>query len=324
MVLASSARPRPAGRPSRRTRAGRTRGHPARRRRAARRRARIGRSARRSRGRAATDGPRIAAGRPVPDEELACRRGRDGAPVVVGADVVIGAHRRRRRPLRCGPCRSGARSATASSSGATPSTTRTSSPSSATTACCIVDTRISHRQADEILADLRELTPLPVRAVVNTHGHNDHAFGNHRFRPAPIWGHDALRARWSGRPASASGRRSRRRCRSSPTSSPRSSSIRPTGRSTARRPCRSTPAGGSVELRYLGRGHTDNDIVVLVPDADVLLRRRPRRERRDAVLRRRLPDRLAGDGRAHGRARDRRRRARPRHRRRPRRSPSAR
>ena len=53
----------------------------------------------------------------------------------------------------------------------------------------VVDTRVSHRQADEILADLRELTPLPVRAVVNTHGHNDHAFGNHRFRPAPIWGH---------------------------------------------------------------------------------------------------------------------------------------
>ena len=31
-------------------------------------------------------------------------------------------------------------------------------------------------------------------------------------------------------------------------------------------------AGGRVvELRHLGRGHTDNDIVVLVPDADVLL-----------------------------------------------------
>jgi hypothetical protein len=52
----------------------------------------------------------------------------------------------------------------------------------------IVDTRVSHRQADEILSDLRELTPLPVRAVVN----------------------------------------------------------------------------------HLGRGHTDNDIAVLVPDADVL------------------------------------------------------
>src|ERR1700750_1285922 len=54
----------------------------------------------------------------------------------------------------------------------------------------ILDTRTSHRQADEILADLKSLTPLPVRAVVNTHGHNDHAFGNHRFRPAPIWGHE--------------------------------------------------------------------------------------------------------------------------------------
>src|SRR5829696_2083784 len=53
----------------------------------------------------------------------------------------------------------------------------------------IVDTRVSHRQADEILADLRSLTTHPVRAVVNTHGHNDHAFGNHRFRPVPIWGH---------------------------------------------------------------------------------------------------------------------------------------
>jgi glyoxylase-like metal-dependent hydrolase (beta-lactamase superfamily II) len=30
------------------------------------------------------------------------------------------------------------------------------------------------------------------------------------------------------------------------------------------------PGGRSVELRYLGRGHTDNDIVVLVGDSDVL------------------------------------------------------
>ena len=30
------------------------------------------------------------------------------------------------------------------------------------------------------------------------------------------------------------------------------------------------PGGRSVNLRYLGRGHTDNDIVVLVPDAGVL------------------------------------------------------
>ncbi|HEX3427740.1 MAG TPA: MBL fold metallo-hydrolase, partial [Candidatus Limnocylindrales bacterium] len=134
----------------------------------------------------------------------------------------------------------------------------------------IVDTRISHRQADEILSDLRDLTALPVRAVVNTHGHNDHAFGNHRFRPAPIWGHE--------------------RC---------ARMIRDTGAAQLATVAAAMPelaadlaqvvldppdrtfdgdsdlldfdAGGRrIELRYLGRGHTDNDIVVIVPDADVL------------------------------------------------------
>jgi glyoxylase-like metal-dependent hydrolase (beta-lactamase superfamily II) len=134
----------------------------------------------------------------------------------------------------------------------------------------IVDTRISHRQADEILADLTSLTALPVRAVVNTHGHNDHAFGNHRFRPAPIWGHA--------------------RCRRM---------IRDTGKAQIAKVAEAIPslaeelaevvldppdrtfdspsttvdfdAGGRrIELRYLGRAHTDNDVVVLVPDADVL------------------------------------------------------
>ena len=48
----------------------------------------------------------------------------------------------------------------------------------------IADTRSSHRQADEIRADLRELGTLPVRWVVNTHAHFDHTFGNARFGPA--------------------------------------------------------------------------------------------------------------------------------------------
>ena len=50
----------------------------------------------------------------------------------------------------------------------------------------------------------------------------------------------------------------------------RSSSTRRTGRSTRRRDGRDRARRPAVELRYLGRGHTDNDIVVLVPDADVL------------------------------------------------------
>ena len=67
----------------------------------------------------------------------------------------------------------------------------------------------------------------------------------------------------------------------------------------ARPRCRRT---ARVELRYLGRGHTDHDIVIGVPGRGRPVRRRPARERRRAVLRRRLSARLAGDGLARRRA----------------------
>ena len=46
----------------------------------------------------------------------------------------------------------------------------------------VIDTRSTYGQAREIQAHLRELTPLPVTVVVDTHGHFDHAFGNAIFR----------------------------------------------------------------------------------------------------------------------------------------------
>ena len=134
----------------------------------------------------------------------------------------------------------------------------------------VVDTRISHRQADEILADLPALTPLPVRAVVNTHGHNDHAFGNHRFRPAPIWGH-ARCARMVTETGAA-------QIAAVSAAIPRLSEelaevvLDPPDRTfDGDHATLDFDAGGRrIELRHLGRGHTDNDIVVIVPDADVL------------------------------------------------------
>jgi glyoxylase-like metal-dependent hydrolase (beta-lactamase superfamily II) len=134
----------------------------------------------------------------------------------------------------------------------------------------IVDTRLTHRQADEILADLRTLTPLPVRAVVNTHGHSDHAFGNSRFRPAPIWGHTrcATMVRDTG---------DRRRAATAAAIPELAVELAevvldPPDRLFDISATVPFDAGGRrVELCYLGRGHTDNDIVVLIPDADVLL-----------------------------------------------------
>jgi glyoxylase-like metal-dependent hydrolase (beta-lactamase superfamily II) len=133
----------------------------------------------------------------------------------------------------------------------------------------LIDTRISHRQADEIVSDLRLLTHLPVRVVVNTHGHSDHAFGNHRFRPAQIWGHDRCVAM-----IEATGERQRAAAAAAiPNLAAELADVvfDPPDRTFAESAVvEIDPGGRSVELAYLGRGHTDNDIVVLVSGADVL------------------------------------------------------
>jgi cyclase len=62
----------------------------------------------------------------------------------------------------------------------------------------VVDTRISPSTAREIIGEIRRLTPLPVRYVINTHWHSDHHYGNDAFREAfpgvEFIGHAATRA----------------------------------------------------------------------------------------------------------------------------------
>lgn len=57
----------------------------------------------------------------------------------------------------------------------------------------LVDSRSGPDDADELRDDLRRLSPLPVRWLVNTHFHWDHCFGNGRFPEAKIVGHRACR-----------------------------------------------------------------------------------------------------------------------------------
>jgi glyoxylase-like metal-dependent hydrolase (beta-lactamase superfamily II) len=133
----------------------------------------------------------------------------------------------------------------------------------------LVDTRISHRQAEEIRVDLRQLTPLPIGVVVNTHGHADHCFGNHPLRPATIWGHE--------RCVTMIETTAEMQRQGTIAAVPKLANelyevvFDPPDRVFAdTATVEIDPGGRSVELRYLGRGHTDNDIVVLVPDADVV------------------------------------------------------
>ncbi len=131
----------------------------------------------------------------------------------------------------------------------------------------VVDTRTTTRQAREILDDLREQTHLPVRWFVNTHWHYDHTFGNAALRPAEGWGHVAcatgLVANGEQMRASTSEERPELRDDLSEVV------IDPPERTFES--AASIDLGDRiVDLRFLGRGHTDSDIVVIVPDADVL------------------------------------------------------
>jgi glyoxylase-like metal-dependent hydrolase (beta-lactamase superfamily II) len=138
----------------------------------------------------------------------------------------------------------------------------------------VVDTRSSHQEGAEIRADLRSLSDVPVRAVVNTHAHYDHSFGNHLFGPAsdldvPIYGHERVPAHldeyerpmvaaWQARHGDAPPEGDEPDWRdlvvTAPTELVGEHAVVDLGDRV-------------VELVHLGRGHTDNDLLVHVPDA---------------------------------------------------------
>src|SRR4051812_6948886 len=58
----------------------------------------------------------------------------------------------------------------------------------------IVDPGITPAAATAFIADVKTLTPKPIKYVVDTHYHYDHAFGNQVFGPdVTIIGHDMTR-----------------------------------------------------------------------------------------------------------------------------------
>ncbi|HKF86374.1 MAG TPA: MBL fold metallo-hydrolase [Candidatus Limnocylindrales bacterium] len=132
----------------------------------------------------------------------------------------------------------------------------------------VLDTRTTPAQAREILDDLRELGSPPVGVVVNSHGHYDHAFGNSVFRPVPICGHERCAAMIQrvGERMRASAAAAMAEIRGDLSDVV----LDPPDRTFSERATICLDDGREVELRYLGRGHTDNDVVLSVDGADVL------------------------------------------------------
>ena len=131
----------------------------------------------------------------------------------------------------------------------------------------VVDTRGSERQGRELLGEIRRLTHLRLVAA-NTHHHYDHAFGNVAFLPAEIWGHERCAARLR-----ADGRSTQFELAAAmPELAQEYTETRITPPNKTFRDSVSLDLGGRrVQLTHFGRGHTDNDVVVVVPDVGAVL-----------------------------------------------------
>ena len=135
------------------------------------------------------------------------------------------------------------------------------------TGLVVIDTRATHDQARDLQADIRALTRKPVRWIVNTHHHWDHTFGNAVFEDADIWGHTRCAAALV-----ECGEDMRARVKEfAPGFGDELDDVVITPPTHTFDDAATVSFGGRrLELRHLGRGHTDNDIVIRVPDDDVL------------------------------------------------------
>src|SRR5262249_11638260 len=137
----------------------------------------------------------------------------------------------------------------------------------------VCDTRSSHRQSDEIRADLRELGTLPGCWRVHTHANSDPTVANARsgparalgariFRPVRVAGDvDACERLWRGE-LIASGEEPRDEW---------AEIVIPPPTVLVGEAMTLDLGGIAAELRYLGRGHTDNGLLVHVPASGVWL-----------------------------------------------------
>jgi glyoxylase-like metal-dependent hydrolase (beta-lactamase superfamily II) len=140
----------------------------------------------------------------------------------------------------------------------------------------LVDTLSTAGQAQELAAEARKVTAHPW-TLVNTHHHFDHCLGNATLADAerPIWAHEEaanllreqarqlpkMRRGWYDRYAATDPELAEGLLRAE---------ILPPNR-TVHTECTLDVGGRAVVLRHLGRGHTGDDLVVHVPDTDVLV-----------------------------------------------------
>lgn len=134
----------------------------------------------------------------------------------------------------------------------------------------VVDTRCSLAEAREVKEQIRRLTAAPIRWVVNTHAHFDHTWGNAEFAaprlvpPARIWAHESVPGKLD-RDDPAVAAFLDRLSAEGPEWAAKVAELefaRPT--ETVGRLATIDLGDRGLELRFLGRGHTDGDLWIRV------------------------------------------------------------
>jgi len=123
--------------------------------------------------------------------------------------------------------------------------------------------------ARDLIADVKRLTPKPIRWVVDTHSHWDHAWGNEEFPDATIIGHDNCRTEmldvdlvewWRNRAAT-----------SGMPWAEEATTVRVTPPTlTFESAMRMHVGQTELHLRYFGRAHTSGDIFVHLPQHNLV------------------------------------------------------
>jgi glyoxylase-like metal-dependent hydrolase (beta-lactamase superfamily II) len=138
----------------------------------------------------------------------------------------------------------------------------------------LVDTLSTTGQATALATAVRQVTGNPL-TIVNTHHHFDHCFGNAVFAadpPRPIWAHEATALLLREQPDQVR----RRACEEMlPTEPALAAELL---RTPILAPDRTVHQSSTMDLGdrhvlllHFGRGHTAGDLVVHVPDADLLV-----------------------------------------------------
>jgi glyoxylase-like metal-dependent hydrolase (beta-lactamase superfamily II) len=144
-------------------------------------------------------------------------------------------------------------------------------------AALVVDTRASEVQGREVVEDIRRMgLGVPVTTVVCTHVHFDHTFGNRAFAEATIHTHERVLETYES-DAERLKALVRAETEIGPDESYSAQDLKDVLAAIPRRPdlTFSTTAQVDlgdrvVELAFAGRGHTDGDIRIAVPDTGVV------------------------------------------------------